>query len=168
MAALIALISLSAFCLINALAAFKDLQAYRIPNSLMIALAAFYPFFALSHPHDPYIWISLGLAGLFFLIGLGLFSLNIMGGGDVKMICLVALWVGPTGIVPFVYGMAIVGAGMSLFMLLAPLRRTSARLCAQLGWHQASDKIMTDKLPYGVAIAAGGLTAMLPVFGLIL
>jgi len=140
-----------------------DLRHYRIPNSLILILIAAYPFFALTQPSDAHVGWSLGIAGLFFLIGLGLFALNIMGGGDVKMICAVALWVGPLGVVDFVSAMALVGAGMSLFMVLTPLRTSTAQLCATLGWHTAQDKIMTDKLPYGVAIAAGGLNALLPL-----
>lgn len=152
---------LAAFLLV---AAYQDLCDYRIPNVIIISLLALYPIYVLSAPHGVDILWSLAIGGVFFMIGLGLFVAKVMGGGDVKLIAVTGLWVGLEGLVPFLVVMAIVGGAMSVFMLVGPLRHTTAYLCSQMGLYSAQQKIMTDKLPYGVAICAGGLYAAFHLF----
>jgi prepilin peptidase CpaA len=149
-------ISIALFCAVMLIAAVQDLSDYTIPNSLIIAMATAYPFYVLSTPMDITWGWSLAVAGVFFLIGLGLFSAGIMGGGDVKLITVTALWVGVDGLAPFVIVMSVVGGLMSILMLTT-LRQVSAYYCGRMGFISVQEKIMTDQLPYGVAICAGGL-----------
>ncbi|WP_167730285.1 prepilin peptidase [Terasakiella sp. SH-1] len=154
----------SAFVALLLVAAIEDLDDYRIPNFISLALIGLYPLYVLTAPFEVYLGWSFGIASLFFLMGLGLFSLGIMGGGDVKLITLTALWVGPVGLIPFLLGMALVGGAMSLFMLSAPVRHSTAYVCVHMGLMRAQEKILTDKLPYGVAICAGGVFAAYRMF----
>jgi prepilin peptidase CpaA len=149
-------LSIALLCALLLVAALQDLSDYRIPNIIIISLVVLYPVYVLSAPVEVLWGWSLGIAAVFFLIGLALFSAGIMGGGDVKLITVTSLWMGVTSLVPFIWVMSITGGIMSLFML-SSLRATTAFFCGQFGLISVQEKIMTDKLAYGVAIAAGGL-----------
>jgi len=148
--------TIALFSALLLIAALQDLVDYRIPNTVIVALIALYPVYLLTTPSDVSWLISLGISGAFFLVGVGLFSIGVMGGGDVKLIAVTSLWMGVIGLVPFILIMGIVGGAMSLFML-SPLRAPTAYLCGRLGLVSVKEKILTDKLAYGVAISAGGL-----------
>jgi prepilin peptidase CpaA len=68
-----------------------------------------------------------------------------MGGGDVKLAAALALWFPPAGTVKFLVLMSIAGGVLTLLILGAHrLRRREGR----------------PEIPYGVAIAFGGLTIL--------
>ncbi len=140
-------------------AAVQDVREYRIPNIIIIALLVLYPAYFLTSSQNMSLPVSFLIGGVFFLIGLGLFSTGVMGGGDVKLIAVTGLWVGASGLLPFLMVMALVGAVMSLFMMIMPVRLGVASFCTQMGFVSLQEKILTDRLPYGVAISAGGLFA---------
>lgn len=158
--------SLLLFCAVLVLAAFEDVADYRIPNSLVIASLALYPLFYLTAETQPSLWMSLVMAVVFFLVGTALFAAGILGGGDVKLIAVTALWVGPSGLVYFVLGMTLCGGLMGLFMM-SPMRIGSAYVCGQIGFYSAHEKLMKNELPYGVAICVGGLAGLAPMMGLL-
>jgi prepilin peptidase CpaA len=89
-----------------------------IPNRLTIGLAvAFVPVALLSHLSLTGwgIHLGLGLAGL--VLGMILFALRFMGGGDAKLLAAASLWLGFHGfIAPFIYT-AIFGGVLPLPLL---------------------------------------------------
>ena len=118
-------------------AGLKDLTSMKIPN-----------------------WISgLLILGFFpaLLIGMALFALRLLGGGDVKLMAAACLWLGAAGSGVFVLATAAIGG---LFCLALILARTWLRpyLADRGGW---LTRLMEPKgdIPYGVAIAAGVLVA---------
>jgi prepilin peptidase CpaA len=152
------------------LAALKDVCERRIPNRLTGALAALYPVYVLVSP-TPVAWLpALGLAVAVFVVGLGLFARELIGGGDVKLLAALSLWAGPEQFVWFMLVTTLSGGALSLIALwyrrwgfvveahLAALGlatttgRPSAVHDAPAGGHDRS-----NTLPYGVAIAAGGI-----------
>lgn len=157
-------VALALFCALLVVAAIQDVSEYRIPNAIIVMIAVLYPIYFFSAPHAVSWGWSLLIALVFFMIGLGLFSANIMGGGDVKLISVAGLWVGLEGLTPFLLGMAVVGGVMSLFMMISPIRQTAAYLCVQMGFARLQEKILTDQIPYGVAICAGGLFAVYQMY----
>ena len=138
------------------LAALSDLRSLRIPNWLTGSLAAAFPVIALlwgGHVD----WLSHIAAGLAVLVGAAiLFALRLMGGGDVKLLAAVSLWIGLGSLLPFLTLTAVIGGG---FAVLLVLLRTSAvqivlqRVLPRLA-HFADAKM---KLPYGVPIAIAGI-----------
>lgn len=81
------------FCL--AVAAFSDLFTMTIPNRVSaILLGAFLLAAPLSGLDLTAIAMHLGAGLLVFSIGFVLFALNIMGGGDVKVLSASAVWFG--------------------------------------------------------------------------
>ncbi len=125
-------------------AAVGDLRSRIIPNwlNLAIALGAL-PFWWLS---DLALWPDIaarvGIAVLLLAIFAGLFAIGAMGGGDVKLIAALALWLPPPSIVELLLIMSIAGGALTLVMLIGHrLRKSATKL----------------EVPYGVAIAFGGM-----------
>lgn len=145
--------ALFAACLLDA--AISDIRGFRIPNRApLILIAAFAPAgLAAGLSGDQ--WLAhLGTALAAFAVAALLFSQGIWGGGDAKLVPAVILWTGLADLPRFLMIMTICGGILALLALLArrvplgpdgPARRWGERLAA------------TGHIPYGVAIAAGGL-----------
>ncbi len=146
--------------------AFSDIREFRIRNRVpLILIVSFVG--AWGFGFDAQAWLGhLGAAGLLLVIGAGLFALGVWGGGDAKMLPATVLWVGFEDMSRFLLVMALVGGGLAALALIArraslgpagPVRAWGERLAA------------TGHVPYGVAIAAGGIdwwfVAMFPRFG---
>jgi prepilin peptidase CpaA len=130
-------------------AAWSDFRDYLIPNRISVGLLLLYPAFVLSSP-VVIDWQNAGLiAGGVFLFGLGLFAARLMGGGDVKLLAVCALWAGPEQALPFVVLTATAG-GILSFALMMRVKYGWIVGYPGAGWAET-------KVPYGVAIAAGGL-----------
>lgn len=101
--------------------------------------------------------LSLSIATLIFIVCIGFFALNMMGGGDVKLIPAVALWAGSAYVLNYLLITAVVG-GLAAVILLAKNRIKASK------FDKSSENInlsMSEKkengVPYGVGIAIGGL-----------
>ena len=140
-------------------AAVSDLATMTIPNRLTLGLAViFVPVALLSHLSLTGwgIHLGLGLAGL--VIGMMLFALRFMGGGDAKLIAAASLWLGFQGVIALFLYTAIFGGLLTLglmalrqyFSLYAP------KLPHWLGQHLEP----RGGIPYGIAICAGGIVAL--------
>lgn len=136
----------SALFLVPALvvAARGDWLRRDIPNLLNATIAAMAPLYwwAAGYALWPDIAIILGLALLLLVIFAGAFAIGAMGGGDVKMIAALALWMAPVQLPQFLIVMAIAG-GVLTFAMLAH--------------HRLTDRPGKPEIPYGIAIAIGGL-----------
>jgi len=125
-------------------AAFTDLKSRKIANWLngAIALAAPVFWWATGMALWPDVALQLGLAMATFL-GLSiLFALKAMGGGDVKLLTALALWIAPAHFLQLLIMMALAGGVLTL---------------AFGGWHIIRREKEKLAIPYGVAIAAAGL-----------
>ena len=125
-------------------AAFTDLRSRKISNRLNLVIAIGAPLFWLASGKSLYpdIVLQLGLALGVFAVLAGLFAIGAMGGGDVKLLTALALWVDPGTFLKLVIIMALVGGLLTVVMgAIHVMRRRKDRLA----------------IPYGVAIACGGL-----------
>ena len=137
-------------------AAVGDAWSYRIPNRLPALLAGGFAVLASFQP--PAFVVGGLLTGLGVLAaGSLLFSRGLMGGGDVKLLSATALWCGPALLAPFALVTSVAGAALALTML-SPLRRLlpppPARLAVAGG---GGASLGRQPMPFGVAIAVGGL-----------
>ncbi len=137
-------------------AAFTDLRRRQIDNWLNGAIVLGAPLYWWSSGLTlyPEIAIQLAIALAVFAVLAGLFILKMMGGGDVKLLTALALWIEPTMFLKLLIIMALVGGLLTIVMGIAHLmKRQRDRLA----------------VPYGVAIAVGGLwvlgTHYLPLAG---
>lgn len=124
-------------------AATGDLRTRTIPNWLnaSIALTAI-PFWWLSGLQLwPDIALQIGVAlAVLFLFALA-FRLGAMGGGDVKMVAALALWLPPLAVLKLLVIMSLAGGLLTVAMIV---RQRLSKAQGQL------------EIPYGVAIAFGG------------
>lgn len=125
-------------------AAWIDLRSRTIPNGLNLAIALLaIPFWwATGVGLWPDAALHVGVATAVFGVFALLFALGGMGGGDVKLIGAVALWLPWQAVVMLLVLMSLAGGVLTLAMV------------ARHKFARASDKL---EIPYGVAIAAGGL-----------
>jgi prepilin peptidase CpaA len=102
---------LAALAIALLVAAYTDMRRRQIDNELnaIIALAA--PlFWWASHMGLAEIGWQLALAGGAFVVLAGLFALGAMGGGDVKLLVALALWIKPVWFAQLLMVMAVSGA----------------------------------------------------------
>jgi prepilin peptidase CpaA len=137
-------------------AALCDLTSMTLPNRLAVGLtAAFFIIAPLAGvPALAMLWHMLvGLAAL--AVGMALFAPGWIGGGDAKFGAAVALWVGPSAILPYFIVAALAGGALTLLILMFRRLPLPAPIAAQ-GWI-ARLHDHREGVPYGIALALGGL-----------
>lgn len=125
-------------------AAFTDLRRRQIDNWLNAGIALAAPLFWWSSNLSlwPDVAWQFGIALVTFVICAGLFALRWMGGGDVKLLTALALWIAPAAFLKLVVIMALAGGVLTLVFGM---------------WHIARRQKDRLAIPYGVAISAAGL-----------
>jgi len=138
---------LVALAILLVVAAVIDVRTFTISNRLNLAVALLAPLFWLSigMPFWPNVAIQIGVAVLVFALFAAAFSAGMMGGGDVKLAAALALWFTPYATLRFLVFMSIAGGVLTLVVLAL---------------HRIRKKHGRPKIPYGVAIAFGGLAIL--------
>lgn len=136
-----------------AAAACQDVMKLAISNLFPTATVLLFPIWVAAAGPEADIWMN-GVNFVVILgIGLGLFALQWLGGGDVKLFAAIALWFDFSGIVPLVFYITLSGAVLALALIL--LRRVvPAGARARLDWPIFDRQ---GPIPYGVAIALGAI-----------
>jgi len=95
----------------------SDIRYLKIPNWVSaILVVAFLPYCALFWPNlDVLSHLEITLA--IFLLSFFCYNFSLLGGGDVKFLTALSLWMGPLHIFSFVLLTAILGALMALLVL---------------------------------------------------
>ena len=134
-------------------AAISDIRVRKIPNWTVLALLL--PFvLTLATNQVVDIWPALGGGALVLLVTYGLFSLGVFGAGDAKLLSMLALLVGWASLPRLLMATVLVGGAMAVVVLAAQPRRVLVLL-------QMRGKAVNGRgLPYGVAIAVGGVAVM--------
>lgn len=128
-------------------AGIEDARRRTIRDATNIAVAALAPLWWWSQGYQlwPDVPMQLLLAAIVFIFFLGAFALGQMGGGDVKLIAALALWLPLQPLLALLMVMAIAGGVVTLLMM-AERRVTRAPGPVEI--------------PYGVAIAFAGLLSL--------
>jgi prepilin peptidase CpaA len=136
-------------------AAFTDIRRRQIDNWLNGAIALGAPLFWWSSGLSlwPDVALQLGVAAAAFALLAGLFALKMMGGGDVKLLTVLALWIEWDIFLQLLIVMALAGGVLTIVMGV---------------WHVMRRQRERLSIPYGVAISFGGLWVLaanyLPAF----
>jgi len=135
---------LAALAIALVTAAFTDLKSRRIANWLngTIALGAPLFWFASDMALWPDVAMQIGTAVATFAVLSILFALKAMGGGDVKLLTALALWIQPVIFLKLLIMMALLGGVLTIGFGM---------------WHVARRQKDKLAIPYGVAIALAGL-----------
>lgn len=148
-------------------AAVFDVRSFRIPNWIWMGLLALFPLYVLSSAEEIAWMHHLGVCAVVLGIGFVLFAGNFAGAGDVKLLAAVALWAGPNFIGVLLVVTAMSGGLLALgYAIAAWVRR---KWVEKIVPFESVMQILTKTaIPYGVAIACGGLSAFgmmaLPLF----
>ena len=124
--------------------AVADVKTYTISNGINLAIALLAPVYWLSAgvPLLPDGGLRVAAAVAVFLLFAVAFYFNAMGGGDVKLAGALALWFPPMATVKLVVLTSLAGGALTLIVV---------------GLHKYQRKEGRPEVPYGVAIAFGGL-----------
>jgi prepilin peptidase CpaA len=171
------------------LAAITDLRERRIPNWLNSGVAALYPIYLLLSP-VPVAWPgALAVSLLVGLAGLAMFARELVGGGDVKLITALSLWAGVDQFVLFALVTTLTGGLLGLASLwywrwsplihaylagfgLADTGRDGTSVATTGGSKPsasagpAAAASAPTTMPYGIAIAAGGVAVVIELMKL--
>jgi prepilin peptidase CpaA len=126
------------------IAGFTDWRSRKIGNWLTGAIALGAPLFwwASGLPLWPGVAEQVGVALLVFAVLAGLFALRAMGGGDVKLLTALALWIDPASFLKLIIVMALLGGVLTLVLG---------------AWHITRRRKDRLSIPYGLAIASAGI-----------
>lgn len=159
------------------LAAFLDFLYYRLPNKLFYVIFYLFPLYILLTFKFHLVSNYLVFVGS-ILVGLGLFSASIIGGGDVKLLAAASLWAGWNNMIPLLLWMLIFGGIISCAYLIFP--RPIYHITAQLRRFIQAQSVLKKSvrflvsdvdniegevislqqkkmIPYGISIAGAGL-----------
>ncbi|MCV4340820.1 A24 family peptidase [Pseudomonas capsici] len=180
MTSLVVVLLLPALCWVVV----TDLLYRKIHNRLVLALLAGWLVLPLLAPLNigPFagfgVWQTLFAMGwstagaaLVFLVGYGLYMIERVGGGDVKLMTVLSLWIGSEDLITFLIITSLAGGILALVlptleMLEAALARGVMWLIRRMPQDAIAVPIIYDAqrpagIPYGLAIAAGALFTLL-------
>jgi prepilin peptidase CpaA len=140
-------------------AALRDATSMTIPNWISLALVGAYPIAALA------LGLPLGVVGVSAALGVGalalgvaMFALRWIGGGDAKLFAASTLWLGLSGAAPFLLWTALAGGVLAAALLGARRMVALSGFPVRQAW---IGRLLAPEgdIPYGIAIAAGALAA---------
>ena len=145
------------------IAMMTDAARFIIPNWLNGLIAVLYGVFLLVVPEAAEVDYLYGLYGfgIVFTVGYILFIFNIMGGGDVKLLGVLALWAGlGKPLLDFVLITAVLGGVLTLALLFG--RLIVSFVGSLLPNMPNIPRVLSfgEPLPYGLAIATGFLAVL--------
>lgn len=144
------------FCVAMIFAGLRDLTTMTIPNWLTLVLAlVFFAAAAMTSMSLNEIGLHTAVGFATLLVGMGLFAKGWIGGGDAKLMAVVALWIGWTQVLPYFVIASIFGGALTL----AILAYRNLPLPAFIGRHDWAMRLhdRTEGVPYGLALAAAAL-----------
>ena len=129
------------------IAAAIDVRTFTISNKLNLTVALLAPLYWLSValPLWPDVGLQLAVGAAVFVVFAGAFYAGMMGGGDVKLAAALALWFSPQSTIKFLVLTSLAGGVLTLGVL---------------AWHRTKRREGRPEVPYGVAIAFGGLAIL--------
>jgi prepilin peptidase CpaA len=147
-------ILLLGLAIILVVAAVIDVRTFTISNRLNLTVAALAPLYwwSIGLPLWPDAAIQVGGAAAVFAVLAVTFYIGMMGGGDVKLAAALALWFSPASTLKFLVIMSLAGGLLTLVVLI--LHRMGRM---PLPPPEGEKESVKPEVPYGVAIAIGGL-----------
>lgn len=140
-------------------AAFSDAFTMTIANRvslvLMITFVAIAPFIGLTWHDFAMHWAAFGAV---LVVTFALFATGTMGGGDAKLLAATSLWMGWNPVLlEYLLGASVFGGVLTIGLVF--MRSTEAAKYAG-GQYQILRYLCVEKnIPYGIALALGGLAA---------
>lgn len=149
------------FCLGVIYGAICDLTRFIIPNRVSYGLVAlFVPFAVIGWSQIPVVQHVL-LGVIVLAICMVFWKLRWIGGGDVKFLAAISLWMGPEGLLPFMLLLTVISAA---FIFILRLARARNDLVQASNWptmvKHVVQKAEQNVIPYGFPAALAALAVM--------
>jgi prepilin peptidase CpaA len=158
--AIISICGLLVFAGLMVWAAIGDVRSFRITNKLNLCIAAAFLAFAIPMGMG---WLDIvghmKVALVTIVITMSMFLAGVFGGGDAKMTGAVALWLGPSAMIPFIYYTALSGGVLVLILILGRKLAKRHGLPRSPKWARRMMR-KHSAVPYGVALGLGALIAV--------
>lgn len=135
----------------------SDAGTFRIPNRIPMMVAGLFAAHALAA------WPAIDLAGAFAVgagclaAGFAVYAFGWFGAGDAKLFAALGLWAGPALIADLILITSMAGAIMALLVMTHHMARSQLAMIAGAWVAPCSTPLRDRRLPYGIAIAAGGV-----------
>jgi prepilin peptidase CpaA len=137
-------------------AAISDIRSFEIPNWISATIIGLYAAYVIVrnvvYPEFGAIaWLpAIGAAALVLFVFTVLFARGMIGGGDVKLLTAVTLWVGFSMLVNLLFWTSVGGGFLALFLLI------KNKYISPIEGNKA-ENMRKAEIPYGIAIAFGGI-----------
>ena len=140
-----------------AAAALFDAWKFIIPNMIPVVLTLLFLVVALIWSDRVSLFEHIGAGVLVFSVGAVIFRFGVLGGGDIKLLTAVAFWVGWDLLAVYLLAVAILGGGLTLFLLA--LRHLLRWLYRSRSPDYPLPRILRtgEKIPYAIAIGGAGI-----------
>ena len=139
-------------------AVISDIRALQIPNWASITIAAtFLPAALLGEIDLATIAVHYGLGVALLALGTILFIRGIFGGGDVKLLAAIAVWIGWDELAPYLLLVALIGGVLALAVMVARRFSRLPSIFDSLPW-LGRTPANSQVVPYGVAIGLAAIT----------
>ncbi|WP_206953934.1 A24 family peptidase [Trinickia acidisoli] len=143
-------------CVVLSILAVSDLRRRRLPNAVVVAYAALYFIHAWLDGESRVVLeahVATAIGALVFAALL--FRFGWLGGGDAKLFAAVYLWTGLAHATTVFFVISLSGLILALVQLACGRMHGDAGAPAALAWLAPARGV-----PYGVALAAGGIAAV--------
>jgi prepilin peptidase CpaA len=141
-------------------AALYDVREFRIPNECSLLLLVLYPLHLWTSPQAIGIDMSVLAAACVFGAAVLVYWFGTFGGGDVKLLSVLALWAGPALVWDFI-AVTVLAGGVMAVIYMTRYRMMLAWAFDAVGGVRIRDTLLAEQLPYGLAIAAGGVAVLI-------
>ncbi len=138
-------------------AAVNDFRRFIIPNWISLSVLGLGILYGVLTSGFPWLW-NIFAATLVFAISFCLFMMGALGGGDAKLLTAVSFWGGIELLGSFALVTAVFGGILSLMYLLVAWWKKRKQGAVE-------GSIFFCRIPYGVAIAIGGIYVFLSISG---
>ena len=158
------------FAALMLIAAVSDATRFVIPNAVVVAVLALFCGAALMLPFEVRWELHLGALVAALAVGLVAYRFKALGAGDVKLISALALWTVFDHLPALMLYIALAGGALALVLVVSRMLLFSAACHFPKLEPALRARVFRTrgKIPYGVAIAIGGIVAgfNLPHLGL--
>lgn len=139
----------------------EDLRRRRLPNKWVSWYGLLCPLALLASGASLSEWLQHGVVAVVgFGVLLVLFAAHALGGGDVKLGTAVLAWAGVQGLIPVLLAVSFAALVLALLGLLLNLPALRWVLVTGFARNMRRALLVRRGVPYGAALAIGGLVAM--------
>ena len=140
-------------------AALRDVTSFTIPNWISgLLILAFFPAALALGLSLPQIGLHAAVGAAALVMGVIMFALRWIGGGDAKLFAAAGLWLGWSAAVPYLVYTALAGGALALFLISLRSMWLRAYVVNGPAW---VGRLATpcESAPFGVAFAVGAMAA---------